>query len=281
MLGGMPLKTYLQPYYVANGLVCVAWLPLRYVLPETWRVCEPGSGSFLMTREKEVFALIGFAVMGKLRRATSSHEFLSKVFLYGKTALGLLLFMTFWPGLAVAFAAFMTLALVPAPVFPGADKVEILDGDAFARRCCRPPPEEDRMAPVFVVAFVASWCDACTHADPLFCSLAAEHASVRRKFVSVDVATFAHLAKRFDIDVSVRTRQLPTFALFYGGKLQRRLPYFDRAKLPDKKVVVKTRFTRESLAKYFLLDLAVKDAVAKLKKIDEHRGEDAAERKAD
>ena len=61
MLGGMPLKTYLQPYYVANGLVCVAWLPLRYVLPETWRVCEPGSGSFLMTREKEVFALIGFA----------------------------------------------------------------------------------------------------------------------------------------------------------------------------------------------------------------------------
>ena len=73
----------------------------------------------------------------------------------------------------------------------------------------------------------------------------------------------------------------PAATPVHGGKLQRRLPYFDRAKLPDKKVVVKTRFTRESLAKYFLLDLAVKDAVAKLKKIDAHREEDAAERKAD
>ena len=124
MLGGMPLKTYLQPYYVANGLVCVAWLPLRYVLPETWRVCEPGSGSFLMTREKEVFALIGFAVMGKLRRATSSHEFLSKVFLYGKTAMGLLLFMTFWPDLAAADTLASSLvACVGAPAeSPGSDR---------------------------------------------------------------------------------------------------------------------------------------------------------------
>ena len=259
----------MQPYYLINVAAVLVWLPARYTLPGVWMIRSQGTGQFMMTREKEIWSLIGFAVMGKLRRASSTHEMMAKSFLFGKLAVGLCFLACNWVALALFACVCSTIfALVPAPTFAGKEHVAVLDGDSFTKACCR-SGAGDRMAPVTLVAFTASWCDACTHAEPLFCSLAAQYSSERRKVATIDVGTHAHVANRYDIDLGVRTKQLPTFALFHGGKLHRRLPYFDRAKLPDAKVVVKTRFTRESLAKFFLLDLPVKDVVAKLKKIDQ------------
>lgn len=73
-----------------------------------------------------------------------------------------------------------------------------------------------------------------------------------------------------NIDVGIRSKQLPTFVMFYDGEEQRRLPYFDRA---DAKKVVATRFTRPSLQSFFFLDLSSKDALKKL-----GRAKDARER---
>ena len=64
--------------------------------------------------------------------------------------------------------------------------------------------------------------------------------------------------------------------MFHNGVLQRRLPYFDKDKLPDQKVVVKTRFTRDSLESFFLLNLREKDALKKLKTIQAMKKEGGA-----
>lgn len=264
--GGADAWLYAQPYYVLNGAVVASWALWRAVLPGADFVTADGSGSVFATREKEVVMLVGFALLSKVRRASSTHEFLAKCFLYGKLGLVCLLYGANYAAVAVALAAYAAMfALVATPRFAGADAVAVLDGDGFARTCARKGDPADKTAPVTLVLFTAGWHDGCTAVEPLFCSLAAQYASSRRKFAKVDVATFAHVAKRYDIDLGVRSAQLPTFALFYGGDLQRRLPYFDKDR-PEK--VVRTRFTRASLAHFFLLTTAPKDVVAKLKKIN-------------
>lgn len=203
------------------------------------------------------------------------------MFLYGKIALACLLYHSNVAALALALSVYAGLfTLVSTPRFAGAEAVEVLDADTFAARCTKKPGVggPDRMAPVTIVAFTASWADSCSHAEPLFCSLAAQYSSDRRKFATIDVATFSHIARRFDIDLGVRSKQLPTFALFYGGELQRRLPYFNKDKPGE---VVRTRFTRASLAQYFMMGIPPKDCVARLKKINKDKAELAAKASKD
>lgn len=264
---------YAQPYYVLNGIVCASWLLWRSVLPGAEWVIEEGSGSVFATREKEVCMLVGFALMSKVRRASSTHEFLAKCFLYGKVGLACLCYSASVASVALCGAVYAALfALVPVPRFAGAEHVEVLDGDSFARTAAR-RGDPDKYAPVTVVLLTASWHDGCTAVEPLFCSLAAQYASSRRKFAKIDVAAHAHVAKRYGVDLGVRSKQLPTFALFYAGDLQRRLPYFDESK-PD--AVVATRYTRASLESFFLLKTQPKDVVAKLKKIKRDQDRAAA-----
>ena len=69
-------ELYSQPFYVANGLVVASWGLLRFILPGTEWVTHDGSGALFETREKEILMLVGFALLSKVRKSTSTHEFL-------------------------------------------------------------------------------------------------------------------------------------------------------------------------------------------------------------
>ena len=51
--------------------------------------------------------------------------------------------------------------------------------------------------------------------------------------------------------------------------LCRRLPYFDRN---DQTKVVRTRFTRQSMESFFLLNVKASEAARRLEKIEKNRG---------
>lgn len=257
---------YLQPYYVANVGVVASWAALRHCLPGAETLLKD-EGTWFATREREIFMLVGLGLLAKARRASSTHEYIFKVCWYGKVAVGLCLARSNLPALALYLCVLsLMFVALPNPTFAGQDRVHVLDAARFVETVLRPTDDK-----IWLVAFTADWCESCAHAQPLFCSLAAEHASKRRGFAQVDVAANPTIARRFNVDLSYRTLQLPTYALFVGGREKRRLPYLD-----DKNVVVKTKFTRDSLQAYFLLDMSVKDARNIINDIDAKKAADKA-----
>ena len=107
----------------------------------------------------------------------------------------------------------------------------------------------------------------------MFCGLAADYAGSKRLFGSIDVARYPEIAKRYDVDLGVRSLQLPSYLLFRDGVLCRRLPYFDRN---DATKVVRTRFTRQSMESFFLLNVKASEAARRLEKIEKNRGSEPA-----
>lgn len=264
-------RQWSQPYYVVNMTIVLSWAFLRQVLPGAQRLrSEPGS--WFATQEREVFMLVGFGLLSKVRRATSLHEYVYKITLYGKVALGLCLarsqsfgFLAFY----LCLLSFLFVAL-PTPRFSGSEFVQDLDAARFVEKVLRRTDDKDD-APLWLVMFYADWCETCAHATPLFCSLAAQHSSKRRIFATVDVAANPTVARRFNIDTSYRTLQLPTFVLFYSGREKRRLPFFQDNK------IVKTKFARHSLQSYFLLDQSVHKATLILHKVDQDHADKQAQ----
>lgn len=253
-------RQWVQAYYVVNFLVLMSWAPLRLFLPGS-EILQ-SQGAWFATKEREVFMLVGFGLLAKARRASSMYEYCFRIFLYGKVAIFLCLvraenFVAM--GLFLCLLSFLFVAL-PTPTFAGAELVEHFDNPSlFTETVLRQSQNKDD--PIFIVMFTAEWCESCGHAMPLFCSLAAESTSRRRKFVAIDVGRFPNVGRRFKINLDFTTKQLPTFALFFQGSEYRRLPYFDQQ---DK--VVKTKFSRESLHAFFLLNKPVKDAVIHLRR---------------
>ena len=254
-----PWQQWTQPYYVVNTCVALSWCLLRFVVPGAELLQEPGS--WFATKEREVFMLVGFGLLAKARRATSTHEYLFRIFLYAKIALGLLLVRS---ENFVALAFFGCLlsflfVVLPTPTFAGADKVQDMTAIAFTETVLKKTDNKDD--PLYLVIFAADWCETCAHVSPLFCGLAQDFTSRRRVFVKMDIGIFPNVGRRFKVDASFATRQLPTFILFYQGHEYRRLPYFD-----NNHKVVKTKFTKDSLHAFLLLDKTPKDAIAYLKK---------------
>ncbi|KAJ8609170.1 hypothetical protein CTAYLR_008411 [Chrysophaeum taylorii] len=256
-----------QAYYLVNIAILGSWAYLRTVVPGNIR--EVREGHWFQTQEREVFLLVGFGLLAKARRASSLHEYAYKIFLYGKVAIGLCLARCGNYALLALYAAVLaaTFVFLPTPSFPGHQYVDTFDAARFAEHVLR-IPNDQKSAPLWLVMFSADWCETCALAQPLFCSLAAEHTSRRRKFALIDVSKNPTIARRFNIDVSHKTLQLPTFALFFAGREKLRLPYFDEANR-----VVKTKFARSALQSFFLLDTPVKDAVATIKRRDAQKAQ--------
>lgn len=266
-------KQWCQPYYTVNFGVILSYALVRQLLPGAISL-RTHSGAWFATQEREIFMLVGFGLLSKARRATSLHEYIYKISLYGKVAIGLCLARSQSYGALALYICLLSFlfAVLPIPRFAGSELVDSYDAARFAERVLRLPQKPDTQHPMWLVMFTASWCESCLHVTPLFCSLAAQHSSTRRKFVMIDVADNPTIARRFNIDTSYKTLQLPTFALFYAGREKLRLPYFQGNK------IVKTRFTRDSLQSFFLLDRSYNDALFIINKADDHTARQNAQK---
>ena len=131
-----------QPYYIINAWASLSWLWLRTVVPGAELVCVPGSGAYLFeTKEREVYMLVGLALLGKLRRANSLHECMTKIFWYGKLAVGMCLLHCDVIVICGSVCRGALDSFIPPPTF-GSEKVEILDERTFPRSspCAKPKP---------------------------------------------------------------------------------------------------------------------------------------------
>uniref|UniRef100_A0A6S8C4H8 Thioredoxin domain-containing protein n=1 Tax=Aureoumbra lagunensis TaxID=44058 RepID=A0A6S8C4H8_9STRA len=259
-------EQWTQCYYLSNASVLLSWIILRSFIPGREFLDE--QGTWFASKEREVYMLVGFGLLTKARRASSTHEYLFRIFLYGKIAILLCLFRSgslATTGLYLCILSFLYV-VVPIPKFAGDELVIKLDTARFTETVLRTPHPDDKSAPIYIVALVADWCESCTHIAPIFCSLAAQYTSRRRKFIAVDVGHNPNVARRFQINTTFTTKQLPTFILFFHGQEKRRLPYFG-----DDLKIVKTKFTRDSLESFLLLNKPVKEAVFHLRQIDERK----------
>lgn len=116
--------------------------------------------------------------------------------------------------------------------------------------------ERDKKS-TWVIGFYAAWSPACISFAPLFAQISSEYALTNLKFGKLDASRYPEIAKKYNIDTSTWSKQLPTVILFQEGKEKSRLPYFDA-----KNRVVKYFFQKENMTR----DLGLNDAYQQCKK---------------
>eukprot|EP00794_Sanderia_malayensis_P017500 gene17500-19250_t len=240
------IKTLLHPYYLTNIFACLlyiiakstTWICRRMFSEE--EVCE------IDWMDQEILIFLGFVIVIKNRRwkPVQWTEYASNVFMFAKGANALLFFRKD-VRLSVAYMiiclAFFFVA--PEPKYKGPENITYFRGQALEEELMHNPRS------VYVVEFFASWSTHCTHFSEVFSKISLGYDGEYLKFGKLDVGRYPVVAKKFNVDTSVTSKQLPTIILFENGKEKIRRPIIDK-----KQTVWTYVFKSENIIKDFNLN---------------------------
>lgn len=242
-------KSLCVPHYITNILLCVIYFFLKTVQPFCtilFNDCQ------LELKEWEWLTFLGCIIVIKNRKQANFLNYLSTACMFGK-ALNFLLFFKQGPfyGLGYAILCLLHLIYCPEPVYSGPENFTYFRGTNLVDEL-----ERDKRN-TWVVAFYAAWSPSCISFAPIFSEVSAEYSLTNLKFGKLDASRYPEIAKKYNIDTSTWSKQLPTVILFQDGKEKMRLPYFDA-----KNRVVKYFFQKENMTR----DLGLNDAYQQCKK---------------
>ena len=116
----------------------------------------------------------------------------------------------------------VTAFLIPEPTYSGPDNVIYFRGlDSLEEELVR----DKRTA--WLVAFYAVWNPACVNFAPIFAELSGKFNLRNLKFGKIDVGRYPEVGKKFHVNDSSLSKQLPTLVLFKDGKEVMRRPTVD------------------------------------------------------
>jgi thiol-disulfide isomerase/thioredoxin len=210
-------RHWAQAYYLANALLCVAYVAARAQLglPDDSALRAPSF--FGATRELELVVTLVLFLVTRWRRAATTEAFASQAILYCKIAVlgqAFLVDLRLFAWLAILAAA---LALsVPAPQFGwgGVEALTLAELGALKDRAARPA----------LVLFFAPWNQSCIDMGPTFVKLAARYGGPGLRFARVDLSRWPEAAEEYGVDTVMGSSQLPSLLLFEAGACTRRLP---------------------------------------------------------
>lgn len=221
----------LKPYYCVNILLSLSYLAAKklpvfcYILfPTASPQCE------LDTRESEIlfFLLIVVVIRTKKAGSVTMINYLTSSFMYNKVA-NLILWFYADVRLGIVYGILFVLLglLLPEPTYSGPENV------VYFRTAAGLEEELQRDKKItWLVVFYTVWNPSCTNFAPIFAQLSAQYVLENLKFGKIDVGRYPDAAKKYNINDSSMSRQLPTVILFKNGKEVTRRPAADnRGKL--------------------------------------------------
>lgn len=247
-----PTLRFFGSYYVSNMLVMLSY-PLARQAVYSYR----GSFAAYALPHWERQALGTFAVVAivKFFRSSTLDAFFAEFFMYGKAALGVLVYMVDRWAFGVYMLVYAAIfVLFPQPKYDGPDSLHYLTPALFDEKVirCRTTAtsnRDDASTSMWLVEFYASWSPPCVQIEPLVADISLRYATHLLSFGKLDVGRWPHVAKQHGIAVGGSSRQLPTFIMFRDGKEIGRVPhvYADGS-------IAKGRYRKQDLIKAFELD---------------------------
>ncbi|GJQ81322.1 hypothetical protein Trydic_g20534 [Trypoxylus dichotomus] len=228
-----------KPYYIVNLILTFSYIFCK----RTPVLCTYLFGSQeceLDERETEILFFLLIVVMIRTRKAgsTSMINYLSASFVYTKIANLILWFYgDFVMGIIFGIVFVVTAFFLPEPTYSGPDKVVYFRGvNGLEEELSR-----DKKI-VWLVAFYTVWNPACVNFAPTFAELSVKYCLDNFKFGKVDIGRYPDAAKKYRINDSSLSKQLPTLILFKEGQEVLRRPTVD-----SKLKVMKFPFTEENI----------------------------------
>ncbi|GAB6030213.1 hypothetical protein CHUAL_005885 [Chamberlinius hualienensis] len=239
------IKKLFHPHYFANLLLCLSFYVLRTVYPFCY-LLFPETRCELNWREWEISIFMAVVIVFKTRKqgATSMLLYLSSAFMYCKIG-NLILYMYNDPRIGIIYGVLclVQLLLLPEPSYSGPQNIIYFRGSDLEEELKR-----DRRV-VWVVSFYAAWSPACINLAPVFAELSSEYVLENLKFGKLDVARYPEVAKKFYVNDSSLSQQLPSILIFKDGKEFERRPLVD-----SKGHLQKFYFTMDNLKAAFDLN---------------------------
>lgn len=144
--------------------------------------------------------------------------------------------------------------ILPQPTYSGPDKV------IYFRDAKDLDDELMRDTKVtWVITFYAVWNPLCASFAPIFAKLSSDYFLDNLKFGKVDIGRYPDAARKYKIDDSSFSKQLPTIILFQDGKEVLRRPISD-----TKGKYIKFLFSEENVKRVFGLNITYEQCKNKL-----------------
>jgi thiol-disulfide isomerase/thioredoxin len=239
-----------ERYYVVNALFLASFALVRTggVLRHTEYL---ETNTFLgFDREYQLYFMLALTLALKWRRAATMDQFLGDAFMISKCLVLLLCYTCEWRAtLWYTAAALVTFVTCTQMEYAGPNRVTYLRTLQFEDRVEQATDPEHE----YVVEFFTTWADNCVQFSSLFAHLSLRFATPSLSFVKVDIGINPRLGDKYGIDMSVRSKMLPTLMLFRGGKPVQdfRLPV---VKDDDAKKVVRATMSEEVVTRFFELE---------------------------
>lgn len=220
-------KLLLKPYYVINIIMSIGYIIAKKIpivctslFPSSKPLCE------LDSRETEILFFLAIVVMIRTRKTGSVTmlNYLTSSFVYTKVAnLILWFYADIRMGLLYGVLFILVGLWLPEPTYSGPDKV------TYFRTLAGLDEELSRDRRVtWLVAFYTAWNPACVNFAPVFAQLSVDYDLDNLKFGKIDVGRYPDAGKKFHVNDSSLSRQLPTIILFKEGKEAERRPNVDQ-----------------------------------------------------
>jgi thiol-disulfide isomerase/thioredoxin len=214
------LKTLSHVHYITNVLLASSYF-LTKNLPV---VCDTLYESCVLEwRELEILMLLCIFVAVKTRKAATWLQFFSSMCTFSKAA-NIILYWREGPVHVIAFSLlwFLHFVFLPQPVYKGPQNVAYFRGAHLENEIKR----DDRIT--WLVCFYASWSSKSNDFAPVFAELSNKYGDLDNfKFVKFDCNLFPEFAKKFSINTTTFSKQLPTLVMFQKGQEVKRRPFVD------------------------------------------------------
>uniref|UniRef100_A0A1B6MRG7 Thioredoxin domain-containing protein n=1 Tax=Graphocephala atropunctata TaxID=36148 RepID=A0A1B6MRG7_9HEMI len=220
------IRLLCKPYYYVNIILSISYiiskkLPIlcSFVFSSSESQCEFDS------RESEILFFLMIVVMIRTRKAGSVTmiNYLSSSFMYTKVA-NLILWFYADIRMGVFFGIVFILVglLLPEPTYSGPENV------VYFRTAQGVEDELMRNKKItWLVTFYTAWNPACVNFAPVFSHLSVEYNLDNLKFGKIDIGRYPDAGKKYYVNDSSMSRQLPTMILFKEGKEVMRRPAVD------------------------------------------------------
>lgn len=144
--------------------------------------------------------------------------------------------------------------ILPQPTYSGPDKLIYFRGVNDL--------EEELLGEyntTWFITFYAVWNPTCANFAPIFAKLSSDYYLDNLKFGKVDIGRYPDAAKKYQIDDSSFSKQLPTVILFQDGKEVMRRPVTD-----TKGKFIKFLFSEDNIKRVFSLNICYEQCKKKL-----------------
>jgi thiol-disulfide isomerase/thioredoxin len=232
----------MNSHYLVNILLACNYFLLKnvpYACELIFESCE------IEWREMEILILLFVFVAVKTRKAATWLQFVNTLCLFSKAA-NVILYWREGPIHVFVFVmlCFLHFVFLPQPAYKGPENIQYLRG-------CHLDNEIQRDSRItWLVCFYVPWSPPCSDFEPVFAEISNKFAGLSNfKFAKYNANLFPEVAKKYNINTSPLSKQLPTLILFRNSAEVKRRPFID-----SKGNVFKFLFSYENVVKEFDLN---------------------------